>query len=169
MGFFLFFLFFLWHGSFGPLPKPLNSAKSPWLVYVSNFSLLALPFLRDFGGGSCCSSSCSCDSMSYALLYTTSNTPRKTNAPKNKGPNTEMWNKIFIFHITGRLSSIMTKLTFTSCTQLYYSVICWFINLLIWQPSMQTLQFQDIQCIFRVKNLKQRGNSFSKWSTGHSE
>ena len=32
-------------------PEPLNSAKSPGLVYMSNFSLLALPLLIDFGGG----------------------------------------------------------------------------------------------------------------------
>ena len=32
-------------------PNPLNSARSLWLVYVSNFSLLAHPLLIDFGEG----------------------------------------------------------------------------------------------------------------------
>ena len=36
-GFFLLFLFFMWHGSFR------NSANSPWVVYVSNFSVLVHP------------------------------------------------------------------------------------------------------------------------------
>ena len=40
-------------------PNPLKSAKSPWVFYGSNFSLLALPPLIYFGGGSCsCCSSC---------------------------------------------------------------------------------------------------------------
>ena len=40
--------------------NPLNSAKSPWVVYVTNFSPLVHPLLIDFGEG--CSSSCSsCD------------------------------------------------------------------------------------------------------------
>ena len=46
-------------------PNSINSAKSQWVVYVSNFSLLALPLLIDFCGGycssSCCCSCCSCD------------------------------------------------------------------------------------------------------------
>ena len=45
--------------------NPLNSAKSPWVVYMSNFRLLVHPLLIDFGEGSssccCCSCSCSCD------------------------------------------------------------------------------------------------------------
>ena len=32
-------------------PKSLYSVKSPWLVYMLNFSLLTLPLLIDFGGG----------------------------------------------------------------------------------------------------------------------
>ena len=46
-------------------PNPLNSAKSPWVVYVPNFSLLVRPLLINFGVGSsssCCSCSCSCSS-----------------------------------------------------------------------------------------------------------
>ena len=50
-------------------PNPLNSAKSPWVVYVSNFSLLALPLLIDFGeGSSCCSSSCDRVKQSQLLV-----------------------------------------------------------------------------------------------------
>ena len=32
-------------------PHPLDSAKSPWEVYASNFSLLVHPLLKDFGEG----------------------------------------------------------------------------------------------------------------------
>ena len=32
-------------------PNPLNSANSPWVVYVSNFSVLVHPLLIDFGWG----------------------------------------------------------------------------------------------------------------------
>ena len=44
-------------------PNPLNSAKSPRVVYVSNFGLLVHPLPLDFGEGCCssCCSSCSCD------------------------------------------------------------------------------------------------------------
>ena len=43
-------------------PNPINTAKSPWVVYVSNFSLPVHPFLINFGVGSCSSCcSCSCD------------------------------------------------------------------------------------------------------------
>ena len=43
-------------------PIPLNSAKSPWEVNVSNFRLLIRPLLIDFGGGSSsCCSCCCCD------------------------------------------------------------------------------------------------------------
>ena len=39
--------------------KPLNSARSPWVVYASNFSLLVHSPLINFGEGcSCCSCSC---------------------------------------------------------------------------------------------------------------
>ena len=36
-------------------PNPINSAKSPWVIYTSNFSFLVHPSLIDFGEG------CSCD------------------------------------------------------------------------------------------------------------
>ena len=43
-------------------PMPLNSVKSPRVVYVLNFRLLVHPLLIDFGGDffSCSSCSCSC-------------------------------------------------------------------------------------------------------------
>ena len=47
-------------------PNPQNTTKSPWVVYVSNFILLALPLLIDFGGGSC--SSCSGRLFFFAFL-----------------------------------------------------------------------------------------------------
>ena len=44
-------------------PNPLDTAKSPWAVYVSNFNLLVHPLVKNFGGGSscCCSCCCCCD------------------------------------------------------------------------------------------------------------
>ena len=54
--------------------------------------------------------------------------------------NAQSWS--YYWH-SGKLSSVMTQLSFTSCTvipfiELYYSVVCLFINLLIRQQSMQT-------------------------------
>ena len=69
--FYFLYLFFLRHGSLG--------AKSPWVVYVSNYRLLVQPILIDFGGGSSCSSCCSCSCCDRGK---TKSTP---------SPKTEVW------------------------------------------------------------------------------